>query len=229
MVLGGCFAAASSKILPFYIRTSIVVLMTFKRNQIEEALSRLREPRARRPSARLRTQLKRFLEIDRAQGRSARPTAGSSRYAFFSADPPGRGVEVYFSDYEAFALLLAFELMHFGWTQYLAVSILRRARVELERQFLEMKERRQKDPSSLPNFEAESPLLVIITAADDAMVGGVDAVSFAVCKGYRKAMTWVFNNSERTQGFSMIELPLNALKLRTELARTEPRRRGKSG
>ena len=204
--------------------------MTFKRNQVEEALSKLREPKARRPSLRLRTQLKRFLEIDRARGRSARSAvAGSFRYAFFSTDPPGRGVEVYFSDYEAFALLLAFKMTQLGWTQKLAVSILRRARPALEKQYAHILKLCRDNRIGTLDFATTSPLLVVMTANESNTSNGMKAFACTVCEGYQKAMQWVFDNSERTYGFSMFELAANAQNLSTELARTIPRRRGQAG
>lgn len=105
----------------------------YKRNQVMEAISRVSEPAANGPSAGLETKLKRLLERDRALGRTARANDPErANYAFFSAEAPGSGVEIWFSAYEAFALYTALRLLEHGWPQTAAVSVLRRARPKLE-------------------------------------------------------------------------------------------------
>ena len=56
-----------------------------------------------------------------------------ANFAFYSLDAPGRGGENWFSDYDAFALLIGLQLMRHGWTQGFAVAVLRRVKPELER------------------------------------------------------------------------------------------------
>lgn len=199
--------------------------MQYKRNQIEDAISTLVEPNARKPSAKLRTRIKRLFETDRASGRlrrSADPTR--LQYAFFSDDPPGRGVEVQFSPYEAFALLTAMRLMGHGWNQNIAVSIMRRARAELEVSHARILElRRQKKTTEL-NFK-NSPFLVIITTV--GIDGTEEPFVCSVRQGQQKAaaLTW----EEPDCGFSMFELASHAQNLATALATTEPRHRGQAG
>src|SRR5262245_10190919 len=106
--------------------------MRYKRNQIEEAISHLLEPQSSRPTPGLRTKLRRLLETDRALATSE--DANGAGFAFFSAEPPGRGVEIWFSSYEAFALLNGLQLMRHGWPQAKAVSVMRRVRPDLEEQ-----------------------------------------------------------------------------------------------
>lgn len=107
--------------------------MRFKRNQVEQAISRMNELSANAPSAELRTKLKRLLETDRDFGVNPRSfDPERARYAFFSGKPPGSGVEVWFSEYEAFALYTAWCLLEHGWPQATTVAILRRARPLLE-------------------------------------------------------------------------------------------------
>jgi hypothetical protein len=67
-----------------------------KRNQIEEAISYVLEPQARTPSTVVRTRVKRLLDIDRELGREVNDPKPAS-YAFFRVEPPGSGVEVWFS------------------------------------------------------------------------------------------------------------------------------------
>ena len=104
-------------------------MLEYKRNQVEEAISHLLEPDSLKPTQGLRTRVKRLLEADRALEASAGADGGA--FAFFSAAPPGRGVEIWFSTYEAFALLTGLRLMAHGWPQGQAVSVMRNVRSAL--------------------------------------------------------------------------------------------------
>ena len=107
----------------------------YKRNQIEEAISAVLDPQSGQPTAELRTQLKRLLDTDRAGGRQSRSrNPARASYAFYSAEPPGTGVEIWFSVYEAFALLIGLLLLRHRWPQGFAVSVMRRVRPELQSQ-----------------------------------------------------------------------------------------------
>lgn len=70
--------------------------------EAKRTISHLLEPKSPRPTSGLRIQIKRLLEADRARHASKSDNEGN--FAFFSAEPPGRGVEIWFSPYEAFAL-----------------------------------------------------------------------------------------------------------------------------
>lgn len=105
---------------------------SYKRNQVLEAISVTRGE-GPSPSEALRIAAKRLLDTDRILKRSPRSNdPEKSNYAFFSSEAPGRGSEVLFSPYEAFALLLGANLLQHGWPQRAAVKILRRARPLLE-------------------------------------------------------------------------------------------------
>lgn len=105
-----------------------------------EAIFRISEPAAQPPpSVRLETKLKRLLEKDRALGRTPRSrNPERSNFAFFSAEAPGTGTEIWFSAYEAFALYMALSLHEHGWPPTAAVAVLRRARPKLEPKHAEM-------------------------------------------------------------------------------------------
>jgi hypothetical protein len=87
-------------------------MLRFKRNQVDGAIF----PTLGADDARLgelQQRLKRLLVTDRRLGRrksSKNPMGG--RYAFYSQDAPGSGVEVMFSEYEAFALLAGLMFEH---------------------------------------------------------------------------------------------------------------------
>ena len=87
----------------------------FKRNQVEEAISRLFGETSPKPSSELRTRVKRLLDLDRGLGREARSkNPDRTHYAFYSEGSPGKGVEIWFSEYEAFAISLGLRLMRHG-------------------------------------------------------------------------------------------------------------------
>ena len=98
----------------------------FKRNQIEEAISRLFGEQSADPSSGVRTRIKRLLDLDRSLPRNARSKrAKLANYAFFDSDSPGKGAEVLFSEYEAFALLIGLQMLNHNWPQRFAVETLR--------------------------------------------------------------------------------------------------------
>ena len=106
--------------------------MQFKRNQVEAAISRVVGSGSAKPGSELRTRLKRLLETDRGLGRERVGRSGARESRLYGVDAPGRGVEIWFSGYEAFALLTGFRLMQHGWPQGFAVAVLRDVRPELE-------------------------------------------------------------------------------------------------
>jgi hypothetical protein len=104
--------------------------MSYKRNQIEEAIGRIFHPDSEKQ---LLTRLKRLLELDRALGRKHRSQdPEKANFAFFSEDAPGTGADISFSEYEVFALLNGLRIMQHSWPQGFAVSIMRRVRPNLE-------------------------------------------------------------------------------------------------
>jgi hypothetical protein len=109
--------------------------MSFKRNQIEEAIARISVSNYEKPPSELRTRIKRLLELDRSMGRKRRSKdAEEANFAFFSEEAPGTGVDISFSEYDAFALLNGLRIMGHGWPQGFAVAIMRRIRPALERE-----------------------------------------------------------------------------------------------
>jgi hypothetical protein len=126
--------------------------MSYKRNQIEEAIGRIFDPNCDKPPSELRTRIKRLLELDRSLGRKVRskdPEEGN--FAFFSEEAHGTGVDISFSEYEAFALINGLRIMNHRWTQSFAVSIMRRVRGDLEREHARIL---RQDPGKLFDWEA---------------------------------------------------------------------------
>jgi hypothetical protein len=126
--------------------------MSYKRNQIEEAIARIFYPNRQKPPSELRTRIKRLLELDRSMGCKVRSrNAEEANFAFFSEEAPGTGADISFSEYEAFALLNGLRIMEHGWPQSSAVSIMRRVRRDLEREHARIL---RQDPDKLFDWEA---------------------------------------------------------------------------
>ena len=76
---------------------------------------------------------KRLLETDRSLPQDDDvATSVLKATAFFSETSPGKGQEIWFSAYEAFAVVMGLILMRHGWPQSFAVRVLRQVREELE-------------------------------------------------------------------------------------------------
>lgn len=211
----------------------------YKRNQVEEAISAEFEPHASEPSSELRTQLKRLLETDRAKGRTPRSQSPeAANYAFYRSEPPGTGTEVMFSDYEAFALFEALQIMAHGWPQGFAVSILRRVRDKLEphhSRILKLDERALFDQDVIRRnakagdlaFGNTAPVLLTILSKRGS-TATEEPLACEICQGPKEAMEWVRSAGGLNHGpFTMFELVSPAHALAKALARTEPRARGR--
>ena len=214
----------------------------YKRNQIEAAISSVLEPRLKEPSSELRTRLKRLLETDRVVGRV--PRSGNperANYAFYSAEAPGSGVEVWFSEYEAFALLNGLRLMMHGWPQGFAVSIMRRVRPELEKQHVRILKQdrnwlfdqqaiRQKAKEGDMAFDNRDPVLLTIVSKPGAAAGAQGQPHrCAICRGPNEAARFASEGHVGGSAWTMFELVGVAHRLSEKLAVTEPRRRGRGG
>lgn len=212
----------------------------FKRNQIEEAVSQMLEPRSPEPTSELRTSLKRLLETDRALGRGGgsvdRKDAG---YAFYSADAPGSGADVWFSEYEAFALLSGLLLLKHNWPQSFAVAVLRRVRSELEKHHGRIL---SQDPKVLFDQEAilsnaragdmvfdntDPVLLTIITKSGATSNEQNEPFACAVCRGLAEVTSFVRASGGPVNPWTMFELVNATHRLSHELSRTKPRGRGR--
>jgi hypothetical protein len=215
----------------------VVSMSGYKRNQVEEAIALVLDPNASQGSHGLQTRVKRLLEADRAAQDSVGDKAGD--FAFFSAEPPGRGVEIWFSSYEAFALLCGLQLMAHGWPQGHAVSVMRGVRP-----FLEKEHRRilRYDPkwlfdqkeilkSAKPGdhaFDNRDPvLLTIVSSATSPSAQDEGSLSWKVCRGPTEAYAFFQKASRGLGALTMFELTTSAHRLAEELAKTEPRSRGR--
>jgi hypothetical protein len=202
----------------------------FKRNQVEEAIARVFEPGSAKPSSEMRTRLKRLLETDRRLGRNKR-CADPERlnFAFYSVDAPGRGIENWFSDYEAFALLTGLRLMRHGWPQGFAVAVLRRVKPELEIQHARILKqdpadlfdvqliRQQAKPGDLAVNNTDPVFLALISRDRDDRSGS------ALCRGQEQLVRFI-----AAQGvWTAFEIVNSVHALASALAKTTQRKRGR--
>jgi hypothetical protein len=214
----------------------------FKRNQVELAIANLLEPELRQLSSGLRTRIKRLLETDRAFGcdpRSDDPEKGN--YAFFREASPGSGFEVWFSSYEAFALLLALQLMVHNWPQRFVVSVMRRVRRALEKEYERILKidpailfdakaiARNREPGSLAYDTVEPAFLVIVSRYGISREQEKEPFACSVHSDIGSASSWVAQTIKGVGGgSSMFELTIIAHALAPALERTKPRSRGRT-
>jgi hypothetical protein len=211
--------------------------MSYKRNQVEEAVARTFNPHCKKPSSELRTRIKRLLELDRSIGRKPRSkNAEEANFGFFSAEAPGTGADISYSEYEAFALLNGLRLMAHGWPQGFAVSIMRRIRVDLEAEHewilgLALEELFDQDEirtsaraGDLPVDSTHPVFLILASTTKPAPNYDADYPLVAVRRGELEA-TKFWRNAGFT-GATMFELSGPAHDLHENLMKVEPRPRG---
>jgi hypothetical protein len=209
--------------------------MSYKRNQVEEAILRMSEPDLARPSSQTRTRLKRLLDTDRRLGRTKHSTHPErASFAFYTTDAPGRGVELWFSQYEAFALLLGLNLMRHSWPQRLVVTVLRRVRPELEKlhAYVMTQDRsvlfdermiRQQAKAGSRAVGTTKPVFLAISGERTPRSGSNPV---AICHG-DKQLTAFIHAQELGQTSTIVELVTAMHALSCELDKTKPSKRGR--
>lgn len=213
-------------------------MQLYKRNQVEEALARMFARHEPEQSTELRTRLKRLLETDRNLGRNTRANDPEiSNFAFFRSEAPGSGVEIWFSAYEAFALLMAWRLLEHGLPQATAVAILRQVRPRLEREHArilkldpeEIFDRKRIDAmakAGSPVVDVTDPVyLVIMATHGHPRESQPTTRTIEICRGEEELMRML----RRQVGLSAttFELVAAAHVLRVRLEETEPSKRGR--
>ena len=212
--------------------------MSYKRNQIEEAIARIVAPNCEKPPSELRTRIKRLLELDRSIGRKLRSKdAEEANFGFFSEEAPGTGADISFSEYEAFALLNGLRIMEHGWPQGFAVSIMRRVRLDLEREharilrqhpdklFDQQAIRARARPGDIAVDNTDPVFLTVASKAQRAPDEGQTGPLSAVCRGLEKVSE--FSRDVGASSVTMFEVATLAHRLHQELMKTKPRRRGR--
>jgi hypothetical protein len=212
-------------------------VVRYKRNQVENAILRTLGARNAR-AAELKLRLHRLLVVDRRLGRAKQDGAGR-RYAFYSQEPPGSGVEVMFSGYEAFALLVAIMLLEHGIPQATVVSILRQVRRDLETahaQRLKMDRRVLFDPQAVRQMvkpgmiatDNTAPVFLAFVRLSGSEVDGKVREAISVCRGHDELVAFIAKYSVPGEGATFFELVSLMWKLADNLAQTRPIKRGRA-
>jgi hypothetical protein len=213
----------------------------FKRNQVDEAIAAVLRRDQNGASQHVRTRIKRLLDLDRRLGRDAKSGDPACRvFAFYADDAPGRGVEVWFSGYEAFALLIGLRVLNHGWPQAIVVRIMRGVRQKLEREHRRILEQdpaalfdqqevlRRARPGMLADNNTDPVFLAIVTRAGSnrsARSGSPHTVD--VCRGQRELVSLIMNKAPPGMATTSLELVGSANALSHQLAQTERRSRGR--
>jgi hypothetical protein len=212
--------------------------MSYKRNQVEEAIARISVQSYEKPPSELRTRIKRLLELDRSMGRKLRSKdPEEANFGFFSEEAPGTGADISFSEYEAFALLNGLRIMGHGWPQGFAVAIMRRVRPALEREHVRIL---RQPPEKLFDQQAiragalegaiaadnTDPVYLTLASQAQRPPDEIQAAPLsAVCRGYVKVSE--FSRDVGASSVTTFEVVTLAHKLHQELMKTEPRHRGR--
>ncbi len=215
-------------------------MIQYKRNQVEEAIFRTLGARdARLEEVKLR--LKRLLVADRHEGRNEHSHEEWNRhYAFYSQEPPGSGIEIMFSGYEAFALLAAVILLEHGLPQAGVVRVMRQVRRRLETAHAQTL---KKDPSVLFDQQAISAqakpgmiatnntdpvFLVFIRITGSAVDTRPGGSPVAVCRGRDELAVFLKKHSDPAMGATFFEFVALMHSLAGNLLQTRAIKRGRA-
>jgi hypothetical protein len=206
----------------------------YKRDQVERSIAALsgRVLNAQyRPEPSLLADLKRLLDRDRTQGIQNKKGA-RSRYAFFDASPPGKGVDQTYGFEAAFALLAAERLLRAGCTQQRAVMRIRAARPSLDRKirqilagFSDKGSDRSPRLGALPYKPQPGEMIFWITTEGPAADLDMHPETFCPADKIKDVLVRSAGLSEPTIS---LELVTPVLGLRHWLARMPVRKRGRS-
>jgi len=195
-------------------------MVRYKRNQVEVAISRVVGFSANRPPMELRHRLKRLLDTDRALVRNS-----GLAYAFYAGHAPGSGVEVWFSAYEAFALLVAFNLLEHGFPQQKAALEPEHKRMlKLDRRVLFNQDafERKVSPGQMV-VSSTDPVFLVIRTEESRAAKSLKATR--ICHGEIELMQFI---KAALASYTIFELTGSAHLLDYHLAKTEPSHRGRA-
>jgi hypothetical protein len=213
--------------------------MRYKRNQVEQAICRTFHAEGARAEE-LRLRLKRLLVTDRRVVR--RKSAGrktNRSHAFYSDKAPGSGVEVMFSDFEAFALLVGLMMLEHGMPQANVIRVLRQVRLDLERAH---RETLQKDPQALFDPEAvrrmakpgmiaidnTAPVFMAFVRVTGSTVDvGKVSELITVCRTHDELSAFIKKHAVPGLGATFFEFTSLTHRLAQNLAKTRPVKRGR--
>jgi len=204
--------------------------MNFKRNQVEEAISRTIGERSTAPSATLKARLKRLLDVDRNL-KVASSKSANAPFAFYSKGSGGSGTEIRFSTADVCALLIGVRMLEHGWPQNLVVNSLRQIRRDLARrpeQILARPIRQQKsEPPQAGEMNLahpESDFLLVVS--DSGRSSGSSGEPYLrLFDNQSQAFAFQMEKVGRSCSWFSLEGPARILN--EHLLNTQPRRRGR--
>jgi hypothetical protein len=215
-------------------------MIGFKANQMQQSI--FRTLGADRERAReIKFRLQRLRAADRNLGRQPRsPNKADRVYAFFGDDPPGTGVDILFTSYEAFALLAAIMLLEHGLPQTTVVKLMRQIRGELEVAHAQTLEQ---DPSELFDqnairahaqsgmiaFDSTAPvILVFIKLTESSANSHCTGTIASICRNNFQLGQFMKKYSSPGTGFSIFEFSRLIHLLEENLSQTSAVKRGRS-
>jgi hypothetical protein len=146
---------------------------------------------------------------------------------------PGTGVDISFSEHEAFALINGLRIMNHRWTQSFAVSIMRRVRPDLVREHARIL---RQDPEKLFDWETirasaregdiavdntDPVFLTLASTAERAADEGKTVPLAAVCHRWEQVSR--FSRAVSASSLTYFEFATLAHTLHQELLKTKPR------
>jgi hypothetical protein len=214
-------------------------MIGFKANQVQEAIFRTLGADGKRADE-IRFRLQRLRAADRNLGRRLRsPNELDRVYAFYGDDPPGTGVDIQFTSYEAFALLAAIMLLEHGLPQATVVKLMRQMRSELQ---LAHAQTLEKDPSELFDqnairvhaksgmiaFDSTVPVILVFlkltgSSADNQSTGTV----VSICRNNHELAQFIKRYRSPGIGFSIFEFSRLIHLLQENLSHTPTVKRGR--
>jgi hypothetical protein len=200
-------------------------MVTYKRNQVDDALCRSNDVQGPKKS-RLLARVKRLLDTDRTLP-AKRGAYQKQRLAFLS-EKPGPGNEAAFQEYEIFALDLALLLAAQGVPQIDVVEILRTLRPALETEHREILEKplsyyadiSKAERSGEPVVSRHPAFLFVRQADKHANFVTKSGLTAELLHGGEKF--W-----DRGKAATIVEFSLCAHVIRENLKVVEPRRKGR--
>ena len=156
-----------------------------------------------------------------------------ANFGFFSEEAPGTGVDISFSEYDAFALLNGLRIMGHGWPQGFAAVIMRRVRPALEREHARiLRQRPDKlfDQEAIRagaregDIEVDNTDPVFLARFEGTRVTKLVRPLAAVCRGENVGQ---FSRDVGATSLTVFEVATLAHRLHQELINTAPRRRGR--
>jgi hypothetical protein len=216
-------------IIETYTNTS----MRFKRNQVEEAISRTVGERFAEPSPTLRARLKRLLDVDRnlKVGKAGSSKSARAPFAFYSKEPGGKGSEISFSIADACALLVGIRMLEHGWPQTFVVSGLRLIRPDLSRRHEDILNRlirqRQSEPPPVGTVDFAHPDSDFLLVVSDGLSSNKASASPYLRLFDNQIQAFAFQMERVGRSCSWFPLEGQARMLHEHLLHSLPRRRGR--